>query len=111
MPVTEQASSFTRSVRLANWRVPGLHHTLDAFIDDKGELVIDGCDLGPSVERMWDDLDYEFAWHIPREWKDTILLRLLKDRFEAQPSWREHETAFIEWVKALGVPTKFWCWI
>jgi hypothetical protein len=73
-----------RTVKLADWRVPGLHHTLDAHINDKGELVIDGRDFGSNVEALWGDDDYEFTWSIAPEWKDTVLLHLLRERFEAE---------------------------
>jgi hypothetical protein len=110
-PMDNQTTAPLQSVRLADWRVPGLHHTLGAYIDKDGDLVIDGCDFGSNVERLWGDSDYEFAWHIASEWKDTVLLNLLKERFEAEPEWVEHETLFKEWLTSHGVPTKFWCFI
>ena len=73
-----------QSVRLADWRVPGLHHTLNAYIDKDEKIAFDGCDFGSNTP-AWADEDYEFAWYVPADWKDTVLLHLLKDRFELEP--------------------------
>jgi hypothetical protein len=105
----KQQEMLIKSVRLADWRVPGLHHTLDARIDNDGRLVVDGCDFGSNTP-AWADEDYEFAWYVPADWKDTVLIHLLKDRFEAEPEWVQRETLFIEWLKERDVPTAFWWW-
>jgi hypothetical protein len=43
----------------ADWR------NLDAYIDEAGNLVIDGQDLGPGTAMMSDDGEYEWKYTFP----------------------------------------------
>ena len=73
---------------------------LIAKIDTSGELVLDGCDAGASVEDETGDWDYEYWITVPALFKDTILLHLIKDHFN---SVHEMKT----WLESLGIPCNF----
>jgi hypothetical protein len=43
---------------------------LEAYIDNNGDLVLAGCDLGEPVREVWGESDYEYwrrvrAEHVP----------------------------------------------
>jgi hypothetical protein len=73
---------------------------LEASIDDNGELVLEGQDLGPVVRNFFGAGEYEYFYRIPSRYKDTLLLRLLKDRFN-------EDFLFDDWLKKHGVPYAF----
>lgn len=73
---------------------------LEAKISENGDLVLEGQDLGRLVQETWGDEDYEYWLTVAGEYKDTVLLYLLKERFES-------ETAFREWLKEREIPHRF----
>ena len=40
---------------------PNIKVTIEAYFDDKGDLVIDGYDIGKTVNDYWGDSDYEYV--------------------------------------------------
>ena len=77
---------------------------LEAYVEDNGDLVLEGYDLGDTVEEWWGDADYEYWRRVERQDVPRVLLELIKDRFES-------DTAFAEWLKEKGIPNKFDNWI
>ena len=57
----------------------GVYSYLVAKIDDKGKLVLEGVDGGKDVEKFFGDSDYEYWLTISQEFKETILLHLIKE--------------------------------
>lgn len=41
--------------------------TIEAFFDEDGNLIIEGYDIGKTVEEYWGDSDYEYTTTIPAE--------------------------------------------
>jgi hypothetical protein len=77
---------------------------LDAKIDDEGNLVLEGYDIGDSVEEFWGDFDYEYWLTVSQEYKDTVLLLLIQEKFE-------NSSAFKTWLEEKDIPHKFDSWI
>lgn len=77
---------------------------LDALIDDKGNLVLEGYDIGDSVKEFWGDSDYEYWLTVSQEWKDTVLLLLIKERFALSSD-------FQTWLEEKEIPSEFNSWI
>ena len=75
-----------------------------AKIDDKGRLVLDGADGGERVREVWGDWDYEYSETVPAEWKETVLLHLIKERFASTSDFRV-------WCQERGIPSEFWSWV
>lgn len=78
-------------------------HRLDAVLGAAGDLVLEGQDLGRSVEEIFGDSDFEYwrtvaAAHVPR-----VLLQLIKDRFHS-------ESEFHAWLETNGIPSEFSCY-
>jgi hypothetical protein len=67
-------------------------HRIEAYINNVGDLVIEGYEAGDSIKKHYGDFDFEY-WHTV-ELKDvhTVLLYLIKDRFDSA-----HD--YLEWLK------------
>lgn len=76
------------------------HGYAKAEITAEGALEISGVDSGPVVENFFGDDDIEWWVTIPAEYKDSVLLHLLKDKFERDPS----PTTFQKCLAERGVP-------
>jgi hypothetical protein len=50
--------------------------TVDAFFDENGNLLVDGYDIGKTVESAWGDSDYEYSITVPKENLDALCLAL-----------------------------------
>ena len=73
---------------------------LDAMINENGDLVLEGCDNGESVKQFWGDFDYEYWVTVKSDYKDTVLLHLIKDNFDS-------EIKFQKWLKEREIPCDF----
>lgn len=69
-------------------------------ISKEGDLIINGCDAGDLAKKMLGDWDYEYWLTTPGNYKDTILLHLIKDRFSSVHEIRK-------WLDNLGIPAEF----
>lgn len=78
----------------------GDSHWLAAMIVDNGDLQLEGYDIGDSVEEFWGDDDYEYWVTVASNYKDTLLLHLLKERFKDSSS-------FMAWLKQKDIPYQF----
>jgi len=70
-----------------------------AEINDAGDLVLDGCDAGRGVERAFGDWDHEYWLTIPKEYRDSVLLHLIKDRFASVHDLKA-------WLDERGIPSE-----
>lgn len=72
------------------------HQKLEALINDRGDLVLEGYEAGDSVREYHDDFDFEY-WHTVNV-KDvhTLLLLLIKDRFD-------NVTDYLNWLEEKGI--------
>ena len=80
------------------------HISVYVKISDNGDLVIDGGDCGKAPLEFWGDSDYEYITTIKKEYKDTVLLLLVKDKFKDSDDFRE-------WLKAKDIPNEYFTWI
>jgi hypothetical protein len=95
-----EASQPIDRIVLKDTRHEDLNVELVARIDEQGNLVLEGWDRGEFVKQRMDDWDYEYWLKISREWKDTILLHLIRERFE-------NDSRFMEWLKEKNIPYEF----
>jgi hypothetical protein len=77
--------------------------TLWAAILDDGRLAVERSDYGKLVEEVWGRDEYEYNVAVPVEYKDTVLLLLIKD-------YVKDDVAFREWLEAKGVPFETSSW-
>ena len=78
--------------------------SLTAYLKEDGDLVLEGYDLGKSVEKHWGDTDYEYWRTVKNEHVPKVLLELIKERFDS-------DGKFHEWLDSKGIPNKFDSWI
>ncbi len=96
-----------KQVMLEAYENPGVRHRLEAKIDEKGNLVLEGYDIGSFVEEHWGDSDYEWWITIKSEDKDRVLLLLLQQVFGDKGKRFSSDAGFREWLKANGVESEF----
>jgi hypothetical protein len=78
--------------------------SLDAYVEEGGDLVLSGYDRGATVKEVWGDSDYEYWRRVKCEHVPTVLLQLIKDRFSS-------DVAFHEWLEEKGIPDEFSSWV
>jgi 6-pyruvoyl-tetrahydropterin synthase len=74
---------------------------LTAKILENGDLILEGQDLGNLVKETFGDSDYEYVLKIKAEFKDTMLLNLIKERFA-------NDSDFRAWLDEKGILSEFW---
>ena len=50
--------------------------TIEAFFDKAGNLVVEGYDIGRTVEKYWGDSDYEYSVTVAPEEVDKLNIAL-----------------------------------
>jgi hypothetical protein len=70
---------------------------LVAKIDDDGDLILEGYDVGEAPKQFWGDDDYEYYRVVKKEYKDEILRRLVKERFKFGLHYKL-------WLRMKGIP-------
>ena len=92
------------SIVLNDRRTPGGElRKLIAYVDDRGDLVLEGYDMGDAVEKWWGDADYEYWRRVDKGDVPQVLLELISDRFQS-------DSAFAEWLTEKGIPSRFDNW-
>jgi hypothetical protein len=76
---------------------------LRASIESSGDLVLEGHDMGPTVEQAWSQDEYEYWRRVQSSLVPKVLLELIKDRFKT-------DAEFDEWLKEKGIPSEFHNW-
>jgi hypothetical protein len=93
-----------REIIMSEVRTEKDYSKLIAKIDDDGDLVLEGYDVGETPEKYWGDSDYEYWLTVNKDYKDTILLWLIKERFE-------NDSNFKDWLDEKGIPSQFYSWV
>lgn len=68
----------SKRVELCRQRGGDPEISIDAAIDDKGNLLLSGQELGKSVREYWSDDDYEYWLLVSKEHMDRLLLAMIK---------------------------------
>ena len=80
---------------------------IDVRIEDNGDLVMEGQDVGDAPKKWFGDEDYEFWVTVKAEDKDIVILalieRLFGGRFGAVDEFRE-------FLKEKGIPFGWMTW-
>jgi hypothetical protein len=84
-------------------RIADGYSELKAKISEKGDVVLDGADGGERIRKLVGDWDSEYWVTVTKEWKDTVLLHLLKEKFDST-------SAFMAWLKEREIPYDFYRW-
>jgi hypothetical protein len=87
-------------IKLRETEIEGGKSYLDATISESCNLILEGCDNGEIVKKTWGDFDYEYWVTVKSDYKDTVLLHLLKDSFDS-------ESKFMKWLEEREIPFEF----
>ncbi len=81
---------------------------IDAEIDEDGDIIISGQDLGKAPQEFWGDSDYEFSTYVAAKYKNDVsyaLLEKLKDEnpaeFEKMKEWESQDDIILTSIKLL----------
>ncbi len=85
------------------------HQVLEIKVDEEGDLVFEGYDIGDSVEEYWGDSDYEYWLTVKADQLPGVLLHLIKECFEKKIFTNDSE--FREWLTKKGIPSEFQSWV
>jgi hypothetical protein len=77
---------------------------VDLRLEDDGAIVLEGQDMGPTVEEVWGDTDYEFWVRVALPSLPKLAFELLREKFAGRLDAVE---AFRDWCRAHGVEHKF----
>ena len=70
---------------------------LSAMVDDKGDLLLEGYDIGETPQKFWGDDDYEYWWVIKKKHKGKIMRLLAKEQFDTDSDVKN-------WLNEKGIP-------
>ena len=73
---------------------------LAVAIDESGSITLEGVDAGEEVRRVFGDWDYEYWLTVAPEYRESVLLHLVKDRFSSV-----HEVQ--KWLEDREIPFDF----
>ena len=93
----------TESVRLLEVR-GATTCLIDAEINDAGDLVISGQDLGKAPKEFWGDDEYEYWLVVKAAHKDRLLLALLEKHYSGNNYLVSELKAYLE---SKGIPCEF----
>ena len=77
---------------------------LEAVITDEGDLKLENHDGGKIVGEFFGGSDLESWVLVDKDYKDTIMLWLIKERFDS-------DDAFKKWLDEKKIPNKSDLWI
>ena len=80
---------------------------IDIKIDNEGDIVLSGQDIGKAPEEHWGDSDYEYWVVVNREQKDLLLLSLIQERFGGSS---QSFSNFKEYLIQKEIPYEFGSW-
>lgn len=93
--------------------------TVEAFFDKDGNLVVEGYDIGKTVEAYWGDSDYEYSVTVPAEEVIKVyallqvptgnqqqLLSYLQSRYNTNTCYSD----FRQWLEANAIRHEGFSW-
>jgi hypothetical protein len=77
---------------------------IDVQINDKGDLLFSGQDIGDAPDEIFGDLDYEYWLTVPAAEKDRVLLALIEKFYRGNASV---VSEFRELLESKNIPCHF----
>ena len=78
---------------------------IDVSIEDNGDLLFSGQDIGDDPEEIYGDFDYEYWLRIPAAEKDRVLLLLIERLYGGNAAV---VSQFRKILEAEGIPHGFY---
>ena len=77
---------------------------VDLMLKGDGAIVLEGQDMGPAVEAVWGDTDYEYRVRVAPPALPKLAFALLAEKFAGR---LDAVTAFRDWCRTHGVEHEF----
>jgi hypothetical protein len=77
---------------------------VDLMLKDDGSIVLEGQDMGPAVEQVWGDTDYEYWVRVAPPALPKLAFELLAEKFAGQ---LDAVQAFRDWCRTRAVEHEF----
>lgn len=77
---------------------------VDLVLEDDGAIVLEGQDIGPAVEAVWGDTDYEYRTRVAPPALSKLAFELLREKFAGR---LDAVAAFRDWCRAHDVEHEF----
>jgi hypothetical protein len=77
---------------------------VDLRLADDGAIYLEGQDIGPIVEQVWGDTDYEYWVRVVPAALAKLAFELLREKFAGRLDAVE---AFRDWCRAHGIEHEF----
>jgi hypothetical protein len=77
---------------------------VDLILNDDGAVALEGQDMGPAVETVWGDTDYEYWVRVAPPSLPKLTIELLREKFAGR---LDAVSAFRDWCQAHGVEHEF----
>lgn len=99
---------YPKAVFLPSRRSGNIEHHLSLFINDQGAVVLEGQDLGSTVQEALptSEGECEYWLTVPPECKDWVLLNLIRERFDCDAE-KPLDMLFREWLEQRNIPYKY----
>ncbi len=81
---------------------------IDAKIDEHGDLIVSGQDVGKAPREWWGDDDYEFWVTVKSEHKDKVILALIEKLYSG--NFRAVDE-FRDFLQSKGIPFGWMTWV
>lgn len=98
-----------KTIRRELYRVdqPENFRSIAVTVESDGAIDLSAQDMGPLVQELWGDSDYEFGVKVRAEHARALVAALLTELYENRDDGVE---AFHDLVKRRGVPHEWWSW-
>ena len=106
-------------VTLYKFKNSNISITIEAYFNQKGDLVVEGYDIGSTVEDVWGDSDYEYVTIVPPDEQKKLyklmkvpfrekeeLLRAIAQKYNTNTCYSE----FTDFLSANGINTEGFSW-
>lgn len=81
---------------------------IDVEIDNNGEVLFSGQDVGKAPKEFWGDSDYEYWFIVHHDQKDLLLLSLIEKMFGGNP---DAFSNFREFLIERGIDYEYGSWV
>jgi hypothetical protein len=104
--VEDKTDGRLKKVQLLEERGP-TSRFIHARVEDNGNLIVEGQDVGEAPQKWFDDGDYEFWVTVKAEDKDSVILALIEKLFGGRFSAVDE---FRDFLKERGIPFGWMTW-
>jgi hypothetical protein len=87
-------------VTLAEKRTETGWYLIEAWLDESGDLILSGREPSDMPKAAFGCTEYEYHRRIPAEFKDALLLLLLRERFKS-------DAMFQQWLERHSIPYEY----